>query len=468
MNILFASPEVAPFAKTGGLADVSGSLPKALSEISCNVTVLTPFYKSTKAMNLALVPLEIGEFKFLKLEKDNIRYLFLVNDKYYDRDNLYSEPHGDYEDNYLRFSYFSKAIAAFAVKSDFNPHLIHLNDWQTGLVPIYLKLHDNNTETLFTIHNIGYQGLFKKDVLDSIEVPKKFYKINGMEYYGKVSFLKAGIVYSSAISTVSKGYSREIVTPEFGCGMDGILRTRLSDIYGIVNGVDYSEWSPEKDKFLAEIYNHDTIEKKVECKKDLIRNVNLPEDTIDRPLIGVISRLAEQKGIDLIVDAAGEIVNMGASIIILGTGDKKYNNLCGAIAKHFPKRISSNIRFDNPLAHKIEAGSDMFLMPSRYEPCGLNQLYSMKYGTLPVVRATGGLEDTIVDLDGDPEEGNGIKFPNATKKDLVNAISRAIGHYKNRALWQKTIKRIMQLDYSWKASASHYKELYKSLSNLHS
>lgn len=464
MNVLFASSEVAPFAKTGGLADVSGSLPMALNAKSFRVTVIMPFYRSVKEMNLpGALPFSTGEFKFLRYTKDGTEYVFVINDEYYQRDNLYSEPDGDYPDNDMRFSYFDKAIVAFATESDFTPEVIHLNDWQTGLVPVYLKMRGAEIKTLFTIHNIAYQGLFKKEALSGIGLPRKFYNINGIEYYGKISFLKAGIVYSSAISTVSKGYAREILTREFGCGMDGILRTRLPHVYGILNGVDYKDWDPRIDNHIAEKYGPDTLDGKAECKKDLIKTIALTPEAGGRPLIGVISRLAEQKGIDLIVNAVKEISVLGASVVILGTGDERYNNLCRAASESIPQHISCHIKFDNELAHKIEAGSDMFLMPSRYEPCGLNQLYSMRYGTLPVVRATGGLDDTVVDLSKNRENGNGIKFPHAAKKEMLDGISRAIEIYKNKSEWQKIQKRIMKLDFSWKSSAQHYKDLYTKL-----
>ena len=461
MNIFFASPEVAPFAKTGGLADVAGSLPKALHEISCKVTVILPYYKCVKEMNLRLKPFKVEEFSFLELTKDNVRYVFLVNDGYYMRDNLYSEPTGDYPDNHLRFSYYCRAIASLALYE--KPNLIHCNDWETGLVPLYLKIKKSNIKTLFTIHNIGYQGLFKKDVLKEIAIPSKFYNIKGIEYYRKVSFLKAGIVYSTAISTVSKRYSEEILTPKFGCGMDGILNTRLPDVYGILNGVDYSMWDPKTDKHIIANYTSNTLDKKKKCKEDIIKSVKLPENTMNRPLIGIITRLAEQKGIDLIVDAAKEIIELGASIVLLGTGDEKYNSLCRRIGEVYPEYISSNVTFDNALAHKIEAGSDMFLMPSRYEPCGLNQLYSLRYGTVPIVRATGGLDDTIRDLNLDKKKGNGIKFENATKENMLDAVSRAIKLYNNKELWTSIQQRIMNLDFSWKTSALHYKDLYTRL-----
>ncbi len=462
MNVIFASPEVVPFAKTGGLADVSGALPKALSRISCHVKVVLPFYKSVKNMRLKVKPFKLAEFNYLRYEEDTVEYIFVVQDSYYYRDNLYSEPQGDYPDNDLRFSYFSKAVVALATRGA-KIDVIHCNDWQTGLVPLYLSFYNVGVKTLFTIHNIGYQGLFPRSVLEKIGIPHKFYNINGIEYYGKVSFLKAGIVYSTAVSTVSRGYSREILTPQFGCGMDGILRTRKNELFGIVNGVDYSKWDPKTDKYIACNYTFDTLENKEVCKKDLIKSINLPPETIERPLIGVISRLAQQKGIDLIVKAAEDIINMGASIVILGTGDEEYNELCKKIAADYPRYISSYIKFDDALAHKIEAGCDMFVMPSRYEPCGLNQLYSMRYGTLPIVRKTGGLDDTVIDLFYDREKGNGIKFSHAIKEDLIDALSRAIELYNNKTAWKDIQKRIMKLDFSWDKSAAEYKHLYEKL-----
>ncbi|MFH1380846.1 MAG: glycogen/starch synthase, partial [Candidatus Omnitrophota bacterium] len=341
MNILFASSEVAPFAKTGGLADVAGSLPKALNDIGCKTRVILPFYRCVKALNLEAEPMSCGEFSFLKHSENGVEYIFVVNDDLYDRENLYSEPTGDYPDNYLRFSYYSRAIVELATKSQPIPDIINCNDWQTGLVPLYLKIKNSDIKTLFSIHNIAYQGIFKKEILEEIGVPRDFYTMDGIEYYGKVCFLKSGLVYSTAISTVSKKYGEEILTKEFGCGMDGILRMRKSDLYGILNGVDYSHWDPEIDKLIACSYSSETVEKKLICKKDLIESVKLPADTINRPLVGIISRLAEQKGIDLLVEAAGDIIKLGASIVILGTGDEKYNKLCRHIAEQFPEYISS-------------------------------------------------------------------------------------------------------------------------------
>ena len=463
MRILYASSEVAPFAKTGGLADVAKSLPRALGHIGCELSVVMPYYRCVKEMGLNVQPFRLGEFEFLRRKDTEGDYIFVVNDEYYMRDNLYSEPSGDYSDNDLRFSHFSRAITHLATRGELKPDVIHLNDWQTGLVPVYLRLQSAAIKTLFTIHNIGYQGLFSKDSLEKVGVPRSFFKINGLEYYGKISFLKAGIVYSSAVSTVSEGYKKEILTKKFGCGMEGILKTRKKDLYGIVNGVDYNDWDPGVDRFIRSKYGPDSIENKLDCKKDLIKSVGLPALTEKRPLIGVISRLAEQKGIDLIVEAAKDIIELGASVVILGTGDEKYNILCKDMALRYPGYVSSSITFDNALAHKIEAGCDMFMMPSRYEPCGLNQLYSMRYGTVPIVRATGGLDDTIIDLEKDPARGNGIKFSEATCKGLVTATARAISLYKDKNRWQKIVKSIMRQDFSWETSAGHYKELYGKL-----
>ncbi|OGW75030.1 MAG: hypothetical protein A2Z72_08710 [Omnitrophica bacterium RBG_13_46_9] len=484
MNILFASSEVAPFAKTGGLGDVSASLPKALNEIGCSLSVIMPFYKSVKNLGLNLTPFTIEGFNFLSTYAggeplstrqagalgarhgaDDINYVFVVNDEYYDRDNLYSDGNGEYKDNGLRFSYFSRAVLSFAINSDFKPDIIHCNDWHAGLVCLYAKLRNTGIETLFTIHNIGYQGLFPKALFDKLCIPRRFFKVNDILHHGKISFLKAGIIHSSAISTVSNGYRKEILTPAFGCGMDAILRRHASRIYGIVNGVDYSEWDPKTDKRIACNYGPENIDRKTGCKKDLIESTGLPPETMERPVVGMISRLAYQKGVDLIAGTAKDIIDLGASIVILGIGDDKYNNLFKDIAGRHPGYISSHIVFDDSLAHKIEAGSDIFVMPSRYEPCGLNQLYSLRYGTLPVVRATGGLDDTIIDLYADKERGNGIKFSGATKKDLIEAIARAVELYKNKELWQDVTKRIMNLDFSWRTSALQYKRLYEKMLN---
>ncbi|MBN1353044.1 MAG: glycogen synthase GlgA [Candidatus Omnitrophica bacterium] len=464
MRILFASSEVAPFAKTGGLADVAEGLPRALSKIGCNLTVILPFYRSVKKSKLPLDKFSAGEYNFLRYKKGNIGYVFVDKDEYYDRDSLYCEMQsGDYADNEFRFSYFDKAVVEFAAQAMPPLDIIHLNDWQTGLVPIYLRLTKNPVKTLFTIHNIGYQGLFSRGALGALGIPRIFYNRKGMEHYGKISFLKAGLAYSSAINTVSTGYMREILTSRFGCGMERILKSRLPHVYGILNGVDYKDWDPSSDKYIRARYDCDSLEKKHECKTDLIERTGLPVETAARPIIGVISRLAEQKGIDLIAASAGSLVNMGASIVILGIGDRKYNRLCEKMASDYPGYISVHIKFDDEFAHMIEAGSDMILIPSRYEPCGLNQFYSMRYGTLPVVRATGGLDDTVSDIFENYRSGNGIKFQDATKTGLEEAVRRAISLYNDREKWQDVQKRIMKLDFSWDKSALRYKELYQKL-----
>ena len=477
MNILFASSEVFPFAKTGGLADVLGALPDALSKRGHKCSVILPFYKCVKEKKFSPeifkkdIPLKINnENKFFDLyflKHGNVDVYFVDRDEYYDRDHLYNTPQGDYPDNALRFGFFAKAIVAsipYIGKQD----ILHCNDWQTALAPLYIRLfHKKDIEfcglkTLFTIHNMAYQGLFGREFMRPLDLPSSLFTLNGLEFYGRMSFMKAGLIYSDAISTVSKGYSREILTPEFGCGLDGLLRTRKKDIYGIVNGVDYSIWNPETDKFIARNYSEKDLSGKEECKKDLLRELGL-KYIPSRPLIGMITRLAEQKGVDLVSDSMGELLALGLDFILLGFGDEKYNNIFTDIAKKHKDRVGIKIGFDNALAHKIEAGSDMFLMPSKYEPCGLNQLYSFKYATVPVVRAVGGLDDTVLEFNPSSAEGNGFKFKEGTREALLTEVKKAVGAYKNKELWYKLLNNGLSCDFSWDSSAEKYEKLYSKL-----
>ena len=477
MNILFASSEVFPFAKTGGLADVLGALPDALSKRGHKCSVILPFYKCVKEKKFSPeifkkdIPLKINNenksFGLYFLKHGDSDVYFIDRDEYYNRDHLYNTPQGDYPDNALRFGFFAKAIAAsipYIGKQD----ILHCNDWQTALAPLYIRLfHRKETEfrslkTLFTIHNIAYQGLFGREFMHQLGIPASLFNLHGLEFYGRMNFMKAGLIYSDVISTVSEGYSREILTPEFGCGLDGLLRTRKKDIYGIINGVDYSVWNPETDKFIARNYNEKDLGGKEECKKDLLREMGL-EYVSGRPLIGMITRLAEQKGVDLVSDSMGELLALDFDFILLGFGDEKYNNIFTDIAKKYKDRVGIKIGFDNTLAHKIEAGSDMFLMPSKYEPCGLNQLYSFKYATVPVVRAVGGLDDTVVEFDSSSAEGNGFKFKEGTCEALLTEVKKAVGAYKNKELWHKLLLNGLSCDFSWDSSAEKYERLYNKL-----
>ena len=479
MNILFASSEVFPFAKTGGLADVLGALPDALSKRGHKCSVILPFYKCVKEKKFSPeifkkdIPLKINNenkpFGLYFLKHGNSDVYFVDRDEYYNRDHLYNTPQGDYPDNALRFGFFAKAIVAsipYIGKQD----ILHCNDWQTALTPLYIRLfHKKETEfrslkTLFTIHNMAYQGLFGREFMHQLGIPASLFNLHGMEFYGRMNLMKAGLIYSDVISTVSEGYSREILTPEFGCGLDGLLRTRKKDIYGIINGVDYSVWNPETDKFIARNYNEKDLSGKEECKKDLLREMGL-EYVSGRPLIGMITRLAEQKGVDLVSDSVGELLALGLDFILLGFGDEKYNNIFTDIAKKYKDRAGIKIGFDNVLAHKIEAGSDMFLMPSKYEPCGLNQLYSFKYATVPVVRAVGGLDDTVVEFNPSSAEGNGFKFKEGTREALLTEVKKAVGVYKNKELWYKLLLNGLSYDFSWDSSAEKYERLYNKLIN---
>jgi len=309
---------------------------------------------------------------------------------------------------------------------------------------------------------MAYQGLFNREVMRVLGLPKNLFTMNKLEFWGRVNFMKAGIIYSDAINTVSKGYAREILTQEFGCGLDGLLQTRKKDVYGIVNGADYSIWNPETDNFIAKKYSKGDLSGKIECKKDLLKQFGI-EYSAERPVIGMITRLAEQKGIDLVADSMKEMLDLGVDFVLLGFGDEKYNNIFKDLAKRYKGRVGAKIDFDNALAHKIEAGSDMFLMPSRYEPCGLNQLYSMKYATVPVVRAVGGLDDTVENFNPATRKGNGFKFKHATKDAVLTAIKKATTLYKDKPSWNALLQNCLSHDFSWSSSAEKYEKLYEKI-----
>jgi len=477
MHILFVSSEVVPFAKTGGLADVIGILPQALAKLNCKTSIILPFHRAVRkngfkpSLLKTDVKIDIGKktdtFNLYYIKHNAVNVYFVEKDEYFDRDYLYGTQHGDYPDNAIRYGFFAKAVLSSI------PHLekvdiLHLNDWQSALTSLYLKLYyakENafkDIKTLFTIHNLAYQGLFEKEVMSSLSLPEELYNINALEFYGKVSFMKAGIIYSDAISTVSKGYAREILTPDFGCGLDGLLRTRKKDLYGILNGIDYSVWNPATDKFIYKNYDSKNMAPKLECKKALFKELGLKYDE-SKPLIGVITRLAEQKGVDLIAHAMDDILSLGTDFVLLGTGDVKYNNLFKEIEKSYKDKVSINIIFDEVLAHKIEAASDFFLMPSRYEPCGLNQMYSLKYATVPIVRAVGGLDDTITEFNPQTGKGNGFRFSDASTQALVITLKKAMRIYKDKKLWNTLLKNCLACDFSWDSSAEQYNQLYNKL-----
>jgi len=477
MKILFASSEAVPFAKTGGLADVAGTLPKVLAQMGHEVNLILPKYRgidekrfpASPAGTALKVPVSqkvISGEVYVRNMAPNFRVLLLRQDAYYDREQLYGTPGGDFEDNAERFIFFSRAVAEAAL--ELTPDIIHCHDWQTGLTPVYLKTLYRwspalaRAASIFTIHNIGYQGLFWHYDMHLTNLGWELFTPKALEYYGKLNLLKAGIVFADAVTTVSRKYMEEIQTPEFGKGLDGVLRDRRGDLYGILNGVDYQEWSPASDPFIKEKYDASDLKGKKSCKADLQREFYLKEDP-HVPLLGVISRLTDQKGVDLLVPIMEDLMGLGVQFVLLGTGEEEYNLLFQKIGQRYPQQAGIRIAFDNLLAHKIEAGADLFLMPSQYEPCGLNQIYSLRYGTIPVVRATGGLDDTIQDFDPLTEEGTGFKFVGYDPGYFLEAIQRALQVYRNGPVWEKIMVRAMAQDFSWEKSAREYVKLYEKV-----
>jgi len=477
MKILFATSEAVPFAKTGGLGDVSGALPRVLAQMGHEVTLILPKYLQVNEKGFKLNKKEIRlkvpvgqkteEAEVYSVDlAPRFHALFIRQDAYYHRDQLYGTITGDFEDNAERFIFFSRSVLEAALALDLQPDIIHCNDWQTGLIPVYRKtlyrhlLPRGPFASIFTVHNLAYQGLFWHHDMPLTNLGWELFSPQALEFYGKLNFLKGGIVFADAITTVSRKYKEEIQTEEFGCGLQGVFRDRSQDLYGILNGVDYEEWSPEVDPFIIKKYGPATLQGKRECKADLQREFRLAVKE-DVPLIGVISRLAEQKGMDLIIANMEKMMALGLQFVLLGTGEEKYHFQFQKVSEKYPGQIGVKIGFDNSLAHKIEAGADMFLMPSRYEPCGLNQIYSLKYGTVPIVRATGGLDDTIQDFTIADQKGNGFSFVDYSPFCLLETIKRALYVYQDKRQWEGLALRGMAADFSWEQSARAYLKVYQ-------
>jgi starch synthase len=474
MKILFVAPEGLPFSKTGGLADVIEALPKSLAALGHEMTVLLPRYRDTRAVPIPVPTLTIpmGEgLRFPRIEEGGtlhgVQYYFVDDPEYFDREQLYGVAGKDYPDNAERFAEFSGAAIEFC-KHVWMPDVIHCHDWQTGLVPVLLRTRYAKDEALkelrvvFTIHNMGYHGAFPRDTMKKIGLPEGLFSIDGLEFYGRVNFLKGGLIFSDYLTTVSPKYAEEIQTVEYGHGLDGVVRDRADRLAGILNGVDYSLWSPERDKVIAARYSPKDLSGKLACKKNLLEVFGLPPETIEKPVIGIVSRFAGQKGFDLIEQIAPYLMAEDLAVVALGAGEPRYEKLFRELSKAFSTKFSVKVAYDNILAHKIEAGADMFLMPSRYEPCGLNQIYSMKYGTVPVVRATGGLDDTIEAFDPETGSGTGFKFQAYDSTALLGAIRQALSVFRNNpAAWRVVQLNGMAKDFSWKVSAAEYAKLYE-------
>lgn len=465
MKILFCSSEVVPFAKTGGLADVAGTLPLAVQTSSLKVKIIMPRYRCVDIKKYKLEKIDEETFK-ASLGK-NAEILFLENKKLFDRDGLYQEKGVDYPDNLTRFAYYCLETLKLIKKIKFKPDVIHCNDWQTALIPVYLKTKFSkdpfyqNIKTIFTIHNLGYQGLFPKEEMPLTGLDEGLFSVDGLEFYGKVNLLKGGLLFSDKITTVSPTYAQEIQSKEFGCGLEGVLKKRQKDLVGILNGINYEEWDPQKNKHLIKNYGVENIDGKYENKAELQRICKL-EATNSKPILGIITRLADQKGLDILAAVIEKVVQMPVQFVLLGTGEQRYHVLFEKISKKY-KNTSIHLTFDAELAYKIYAGSDIFLMPSYYEPCGLGQLISLSFGTVPLVRKTGGLADTVEDYVTSTGKGNGFVFTKYTPEALWETISRALSVYKDSSSWKKLVKRGMKSDFSWKKSAKEYVKLYKNL-----
>jgi starch synthase len=395
-----------------------------------------------------------------------VRYFFVEDAAYFQRDGLYGNSHGDFPDNAERFTEFSRAAIEIA-KHVWPTDVFHCHDWQTAMVPVLLRTSYaddpavKDLPVVFTIHNMGYHGQFNRDVLTRAAIPRAVFHPGGIEFYGNVNFLKGGLIYSDYLTTVSRKYAQEIQTPEFGYGLDGVVRDRADRLIGILNGVDYTEWNPTKDPHIAAKYSVRDLSGKLACKRDLLAEFEMPQENLSLPIVGIVSRFADQKGFDLIAERAHELMRENLSLVVLGTGDRRYEDLFRALAAAYPGRAGVKIAYDNTLAHKVEAGADIFLMPSRYEPCGLNQIYSLKYGTVPVVRATGGLDDTIEPFDLEHGTGTGFKFGEYSGGALINALKQALQHHVDERIWRRIQLNGMVKDFSWKNPAAEYARLYE-------
>ena len=459
MKIAFCSSEVFPFAKTGGLADVSGALPLALAKKGYKVKVFMPLYKGIK-------PKE-NKAGCGYIKKEGIEFYFIEHDEFFKRDGLYGTSRGDYPDNLDRFSFYSRAVLDTLSTLKFYPDIIHTNDWQASLVNAYLKLmykNDDffkNTRSVLTIHNLAYQGVFKKDKFKLLNIPDEYFSPKYFEFYGKINLLKAGIIFSDMITTVSPTYATQIQTPEYGCGLDGVLREKKARLAGILNAIDYKIWNPDKDKLIYKKYSPKNLKDKAINKSKLQKDMGL-EVNEDKLLLGMVGRLAEQKGIDILLSSLNSILKKH-QVVILGLGDAKYHARLKKQATKFKKSLSLNLKFDERLAHRIYAGCDCFLMPSRFEPCGLSQMISYKYATVPIVHHTGGLADTVVDVE---RGGGGFPFYKYDKKDLIDAIARADEVFKNKKTWDNILKQISKYDFSWDNAAASFIEVYKKCQSL--
>lgn len=455
MRVAFVTSEAVPYAKTGGLADVTGTLPQYLKQSGIECDVIMPKYKGIKAEKLMEIDIDFDGKKSLDVFKDNNTY-FIDYPEYFYRDGLYGTQSGDYPDNCERFTLFARSVIALLESNKYD--IVHCHDWQTGLIPLYIRENGLDIKTVFTIHNLGYQGRFPKEKFPLLGIKPEYFTPDGIEFYGDINFLKAGILYADLVTTVSPHYAQEIQTQEYGFGLEGVLKKINNKLYGILNGIDYQIWNPENDKLIYEPYNNYTGKQK---NKSELTNECLLD--YHKPLIGMVSRVAGQKGFDILIKGLDDIIALNFNFILLGFGEEHYCEKLKKFADAYPGQVFVNINFDETFAHRIYAGSDFFLMPSRYEPCGLGQMISLRYGTVPIVYKTGGLADTIVQFNPVDLSGNGFLFDSYSTYALIEALKTAYDLYCNREIFQQLSEACMKYDFSWNRSASEYKKLYEKL-----
>lgn len=479
-RVLFVSSESRPFASTGGLSDVSGALPDALNRSGWAVDRVLPLYRRVRegeargdyrleaTPHVLSIPMghEIVEAEVFETVFEGTPTYFINHEEYFDRTELYALPHREYRDNFTRFVFFQKAVVALLDALGHVHDFLHLNDWQTGLIPLFLEKgiqgtgRERRERTLLTIHNLAYQGVYSARHLFETNLPGNLLDAYpSLEYYGKINMLKAGIIGADRVNTVSPTYAREILTPEFGCGLEGVLNALPHPVAGVVNGVDTRLWDPETDTRLIAGYSANSLRGKESCKKELLREFGLSYER-DQPLFVMISRLVEQKGFDLLAETIEPLMSLPVRMIVLGSGQESYQNAAREWAEKWPDRFAAHIGFDADLSHRIEAGGDFFLMPSRFEPCGLNQLYSLRYGTLPIVNATGGLKDTVTDLRSSPREGTGYLMNAYTPEAFLDCVREAVSLYHEKTTLRAARQRGMRKDVSWDPTARAYRELY--------
>ncbi len=474
VKILFAVSECVPFVKSGGLADVAGALPKELKKLGFDVRVILPKYAlirdeyKRKMKKTAEFTVQLGWRNqycgIEELEHDGIIHYFIDNQYYFFRSQMY----GDYDDG-EKFSFFNRAVLESIGHIGFFPDIIHSHDWHSGMIPFLLREQYRHREgfegirSIFTIHNLQFQGVFPKEVMnDLLGLDDRYFNPGQLEYYGNINFMKAGLVASDKITTVSPTYREEIKTAYFGEGLDGVLRMRSADLEGIVNGIDYELYNPENDPFLSAPFSMENREPRSENKKAIQDQFGLPEES-NVPLIAMVTRLTKQKGLELVRGVFHEIMATGAQLIVLGTGDREFEYFFSQMSSQYPSQCKVFIGFDEGIAHRIYAGADLFLMPSKFEPCGLSQLIAMRYGAVPIVRETGGLNDTVKSYNRENGEGNGFTFTNFNAHDMLYTIERALAFYKQQDVWNFLTRKVMELDFSWTRSAQMYQQLYEEL-----